>query len=273
MCSDSHRDYVLGTDSDELVRLGFQHRVWSEQASSVWSRAGFAPGQTILDVGCGPGYTSIDLAHLVGPEGRVIAVDTSEHFIGHLKSRQQSQRLSNIDARLGDAQRLDLPEATLDGAYARWLLCFVADPQAVVAGVARALKPGGVFVVQDYYNYLALVLAPESAAFRRVVQAVHRSWAMRGGSIDVATHVPEMMRHCGLELKDVKPIVRVARPGSALWQWPETFFRNFLPTLVEMKLITSDDRHAFEKDWADRSNDPSALFCTPPMLDVIGVKQ
>jgi SAM-dependent methyltransferase len=273
MNAPTDRPYVLGTGDEELVRLGFQHRVWSEQAFGIWSRAGFGPSQTLLDVGCGPGYTSLDLAHLVGPQGRVMAIDHSERFISHLKDQQQAQGLNNIDARVGDAQQLDVPEGTIDGAYARWLLCFLDDPEAVVAGVAGALKPGGVFAVQDYFHYLAVDLAPHSAAFRRVVEAVHESWAVRGGSIDVGTRVPEMMDRCGISVKELKPILRVARPGSALWRWPETFFRNFMPTLVEMGLITADDQRAFEVDWSARSDDPNALFITPPMLDIIGVKR
>ena len=59
-------DYLLGSDTDELVRLVFQHRVWADKAVALWRRAGFGYSTTILDLGCGPGYSSIDLAHLVG---------------------------------------------------------------------------------------------------------------------------------------------------------------------------------------------------------------
>ena len=61
-------EYVLGTNDEELMRLGFQHRVWGEQAFALWERAGFAPGQTIVDVGCGPGFATLDLARLTNPQ-------------------------------------------------------------------------------------------------------------------------------------------------------------------------------------------------------------
>lgn len=93
MTTHDEREYVLGTNDEELTRLGFQHRVWGEHAFALWNRAGFAPGQTILDAGCGPGFATLDLARLVGPRGRIIAVDHSARFLDHLNcSRPRTRR-------------------------------------------------------------------------------------------------------------------------------------------------------------------------------------
>lgn len=272
MNTDGNQEYLLGTHGEELVRLGFQHRAWAKEAFALWERAGFAPGQTILDVGCGPGYATFDLAGIVGAEGKIIAVDGSQRFLDFLTAQQQARGVTNIEIRRTDVQHLDLAQGSIDGAYARWLLCFVSDPEAVVAGVARALRPGGAFAVMDYFNYHAFTLAPRSAALDRVVQAVSESWRSHDGDLDIMLRVPEMMTSCGLRVTDVKPIVRVARPGSTLWQWPWTFFRNYLPMLVEGGFLTPREKQAFEDEWEERSKDPCAFLCTPPMLDVIGVK-
>ena len=69
------RDYVLGTHDEEIERLGIQHSVWRPRAVAAWRRAGFKPGDTLIDVGSGPGYATLDLAELTGENGRVIAVD------------------------------------------------------------------------------------------------------------------------------------------------------------------------------------------------------
>lgn len=272
MASGDEREYVLGTNRDELVRLGFQHRVWSRYAFDLWERAGFTRGQTILDLGCGPGYTSVDLAHITGPDGRVIAIDVSENFITHLNTLRQANEAVNIDARVCSAEQLDLEPNSVDRAYARWLLCFVADPQTVVANVAKALRPGGVFAVQDYYNYKAITLAPESRAFRRMIQAVDASWRKPGGDPDICTRLPTILADCGLKIREVKPLVRMGQPGSLIWQWPETFFRIFGPALVEKGEITEEERRAFDADWEEHSKNPNAFFATPPMCDIIAVK-
>jgi len=77
-------EYVLGTECDELARLGLQHQLWLEQAAAAWERAGFHRGQNLLDVGCGPGFATLDLAQRVGPRGNVVAVDISRRFLTHL---------------------------------------------------------------------------------------------------------------------------------------------------------------------------------------------
>src|SRR5262247_2672440 len=96
------REYVLGTDDGELQRLGFQHRVWSAPAFALWERAGVHRGAAVLDVGCGPGYGTLDLARLVGEQGRVLGVDVSERFLAHLRDEAERLRLPQVSAQLGD---------------------------------------------------------------------------------------------------------------------------------------------------------------------------
>src|SRR5262249_7656494 len=152
------KEYALGTGDAEIVRLGLQHRMWSAPAYAIWERAGIRAGHTVLDLGCGPGYTSRDLAGIVTPNGKVVAVDESVRFIEHRKPRPKSPAEAAIDARVGDVQQLDLDPESIDAAYQRWVLCFVKDPDAVIRGVARALKRGGIFASQDYLHYEGILL-------------------------------------------------------------------------------------------------------------------
>lgn len=272
MPSHEKNEYVLGTGDDELVRLGFQHRVWGEQAFAIWERAGFAPGQSILDVGCGPGFGTLDLSRIVTATGRVIAVDSSQRYLDHLQAQLKAQAVTNVETRLADVAALDLPPNSVDGAYARWVLCFVRDPAAVVDTVVSALRPGGVFAVQDYFNYQAIALAPRSEIFEHIIKAVVKRWRLTGGDPDVAGRLPEIFSHCGMEVREIRGIARIARPGTSLWNWPTTFFRNFVPTLVEAGLVSKEEHEAFDAEWNRRSKDPNTFFCTPPMYDVIAVK-
>ncbi len=265
-------EYVLGTHDDELARLGFQHRVWGEQAFAIWERAGFAPGHTILDVGCGPGFGTLDLSRIVTASGRILAVDASQRYLDYLESQLHAQSITHVEARLSDVTALDLPQDSIDGAYARWVLCFLRDPGSVIAAVSRALRPGGVFAVQDYFNYQAIALAPRSEIFEHVIEVVMNRWRMTGGDPDLAGKLPELFSKCGMTVREIRGITRVARPGSALWHWPTTFFRNFLPTLVEAGMLSADEYNAFDAEWSRRSTDPNTFLSTPPLYDVIAVK-
>jgi len=272
MNSSEADDYILGTHDAELLRLGLQHRLWSAQTFAFWERAEIGPGKTVLDLGCGPGYTSLDLAGLVAPGGRVVAVDSAERFIDHLRQRQVSLGFTNIESHVMDAQKLELAPASVDIVYSRWVLCFVSAPQLVVEGIAKVLRPGGVLAVQEYANYATQTLAPESAAFQRVVQAIIKSWRQRGGDPDIGLRLPAMMMKHGLRVESIQPLHRIARPSSPLWLWPTAFMRSFVPTLVAGGFLSEADRQAFEQEWTAHSNDETAFYWAPPVMEIIARK-
>ncbi|MCU0617345.1 MAG: methyltransferase domain-containing protein [Gemmatimonadaceae bacterium] len=268
----TEREYVLGTDTDELQRLGFQHQVWAEQTSRLWQVARFAPGQRLLDLGCGPGYATLDLAQLVGGAGEIVAVDVSRRFLSALERLAVASDVRNVRVLEQDATALTLPAASLHGAFARWVLSFTPNPQAVVERVFDALAPGAPFAVFDYANYEAITLAPPSDAFDRVIAATARSVRDAGGGFDVGARLPALLQHAGFTVEHVEPYVRVARPHDALWAWPSTFFANYLPSLVERELITAEDANAFRHAWDERTRDPGAYLVTPTIVGIVARK-
>src|SRR5262245_16194413 len=91
------KDYVLGTHDDEIARLGLQHSVWRPWASDAWRRAGFTIGQTLIDLGCGPGYATLDLAEIVRSDGRVVGIDRSRRFLDALEATARARGLSHVE--------------------------------------------------------------------------------------------------------------------------------------------------------------------------------
>jgi SAM-dependent methyltransferase len=267
------KEYVLGTDPAELARLGLQHQLWLEQAAAAWERAGFRQGHKLIDVGCGPGFASIDLAQRVGRRGKIVAVDKSPRFLAHLDRLANARGVTNLHTVRSSVERMDIGESGFDGAYARWVLCFVRRPAAVLRQVASRLKHGGVFVIQDYYRYEAITIAPQCEAFHRVFRAVCESWRAHGGDPEVGCNLPGLLLRAGFDIREIRPLVRLARPGSTLWDWPDTFFDLYLPALVKMGFITAAHERAFRREWAKRSRDPGAFFTSPPMIEIIAVKR
>jgi ubiquinone/menaquinone biosynthesis C-methylase UbiE len=275
MMSDSadEQEYILGTRREELLRLGFQHQVWAPVTSALWQQAGFGPGDRLLDVGSGPGYATFDLAALAGDGGEVLAVDLSQRFVEFIRDQAAARGVANIRAEVQNVERLSVPDASVNGAFARWVLCFTSDPDAVIAGVARALRPGGRFAVLDYCHYQGLTMAPHSSAITKVIAATAESVRRSGGNMDIGQDLPGMMERHGLVVERIDPVVRLARPGSALWLWPETFFSGYLITLREMELITAGEALEFQEAWRERSSDDSSFLLTPPMVSVIAKKE
>jgi len=178
-------EYILGTDPLELERLRFQHQTWRERACALWEKAGIREGQAVLDLGAGPGYTSLELARIVGRSGRVIARDRSPRFVAYLARECERLGQSHVEASQGDAETLDLPDGSLDAVYTRWLLCWLPDAGAALARIARCVKPDGLLLVQDYLDWGSLRLVPGSEVFDRMVAACMRSWREGDGTIDI----------------------------------------------------------------------------------------
>lgn len=270
--STSEEPYLLGTDSDEGRRLETQHRLWREAAHDLWDRAGFGTGARLLDLGCGPGFASLELAARVGPQGRVLAVDESPRFIGALVREAGRLGVEQLTARVEKAQELRLEPASLDGAFARWIFCFLRHPAPVIDRVVSGLRPGGRLVIWDYLNYRATTLQPHSPVFDRVLAAVKESWKPTGGDLDVGARLPGLVVESGCRLVDLVPLVKFIRPGTEFWDWPTQFFFGYVPRLVEAGLLTEEDRYAFETEWRARERDPGTFLSSPPMIGIIAEK-
>ena len=100
--------------------------------------AGVAPGQRMLDVGCGPGALTAELVRRLGP-GAVVAVDPSASFVDAVRDRHP-----HVDVHRADAERLPLAGDTFDGALAQLVVHFMTDPVGGLREMRRVTKPGGV---------------------------------------------------------------------------------------------------------------------------------
>lgn len=103
-------------------------------------------GQTVADLGCGPGYFTLALAETVGPEGKVYAVDSDEKAIRAIQRKAARRGYNHIEARTTSAARLDfIQDGAVDFVLADGLLCSMApqDHEAAASEIRRILKPGG----------------------------------------------------------------------------------------------------------------------------------
>lgn len=265
-------DYVLGTADEELSRLGFQAQVWRSVAHELWDRAGFRWGQDFLDVGCGPGFATVDLARIAGPEGSVLGVDLSSKYLSFVEKHQTVPLSAPVKTRQADVQAMELEPNSFDGAFERWCLCFVPDPAAAIQRVARALRPGGAFAIFEYADYESMCLTPEGPALKRLIGCVSESFRAGGGDPNLARRLPQLLADAGLIVESMQPRVRVAEPGSQLWQWPESFFRIYGRALVEQGKFPATHQEEFEREWAAASANPHARFYTPLMVELVARK-
>jgi SAM-dependent methyltransferase len=102
------------------------------------------PRQRVVDLGCGSGRTTLELASRVGHDGEVVGVDIAAEMLVRGRERAAQLGTGNIEFLHADVQTHDLGEARFDAAYSRFGVMFFTDPVAAFANVRRALRPGGV---------------------------------------------------------------------------------------------------------------------------------
>jgi SAM-dependent methyltransferase len=119
------------------------------------------PGQTILELACGPGDTGFAAVPLLGSTGRLILTDFAPRMVQAARRRGAELGLTNVEYRVMDAERLDLPDGSVDGVICRWGYMLMADPAEALRETRRVLRPGGhlcfsVFATAEHNPWAAI---------------------------------------------------------------------------------------------------------------------
>lgn len=107
------------------------------------------PGETVVDLGSGPGLDAFLAAKQVGAAGRVIGVDMTQEMLARARASAAKAGITNVDFREGRLERLPVESGTVDAITSNCVINLVPDKAAVFAEIARVLKPGGRVVVSD----------------------------------------------------------------------------------------------------------------------------
>jgi SAM-dependent methyltransferase len=138
----TQKDYWSGKVGDEwAARARGIDAMLAPMTGATLERAGFAPGEVVLDVGCGSGATSLEIARRVAPNGRVVGVDLSPQLLAVARERAQ-----NVGAAAefleADAGAADFG-VRFDAAFSRFGVMFFDEPERAFAHIRAQLKPGG----------------------------------------------------------------------------------------------------------------------------------
>ncbi len=141
--------------------------------------AGLALGERVLDVGCGRGATLLPASVAVGPTGRVVGIDLAEEMVALLGGDLQAAGIENATVRSGNAQALDMEDATFDVVLCQMVLHLLPEPETAAAQFSRVLvaggrcvasvpsgSPGWEFIGQIYGRYAPRIVRPPEVPFR-----------------------------------------------------------------------------------------------------------
>jgi ubiquinone/menaquinone biosynthesis C-methylase UbiE len=121
-----------------------------EQPEQMLDALKIKPGQTVADIGAGAGYTSLRLAKRVGPEGKVLATDVQPQMLNMLAQNARAAGVKNIEPIRSTQTDTKLPEGKVDLALMVDVYHEASDPEALLQGLKKALKPGGRLVFVEF---------------------------------------------------------------------------------------------------------------------------
>ena len=192
--------YALGADTDETARLQRQSDELQPEARALLARLGelgLRPGQTALDLGCGPRGILDLLAEAVGPGGRVVGLDADPAHVTAARQYAFSQGLANVEVLAGDARHTGLPAESFDLVHTRTLLVTIPEPAEVVAEMARLARPGGLVASQEADAEFSICYPP-LPEWDRLLALFRASFPRAGADLRLGRRLPELFRQAGL---------------------------------------------------------------------------
>jgi len=242
------------------------HRWRTAENSAAYLLAHLRPGLSLLDVGCGPGTITADLASRVAP-GRVTAIEVTPSALSLARAEVGARGLDNVDFDVADVHALDLPDGAFDVVHAHQVLQHVADPVRALAEMRRVCRPGGVVAARDS-DYAAFTWYPAMPALDEWLALYQRAARANGGEPDAGRRLLSWAQAAGFA--DVTATASVwcyASPADRRWwggMWADRILHSDLARqAVRENLASEADLRRISQGWLDWAAAPDGWLLVP----------
>jgi SAM-dependent methyltransferase len=198
--------YVIRGGLEGRERLRVLARVMLPTTSALLSQVGVERADRCLDLGCGGGDVTVELARRA-PDGFAVGADLDEAKLDLARAEAAGAGLRNVEFRMDDAMVRPADDERFDVIYARFLLTHIPDPSQALCNICDRLAPGGVLVVEDI-DFTGHFCFPHSAAFWRYVELYTDAVRARGCDPNIGPRLPALLAEAGLgerEMNVVQP--------------------------------------------------------------------
>ena len=254
--------YALGADTDETARLQRQSEELQPEARALLARLGelgLGPGQTALDLGCGPRGILDLLADALGQGGRVVGLDADPAQVAAARQYAFSRGFADVEVLAGDARHTGFPAACFDLVHTRTLLVTIPEPAEVVAEMARLARPGGLVASQEADAGFSMCYPP-LPEWDRLLSLFRDSFTRAGADLSLGRRLPDLFREAGLA--DVGATVHATSypPGHSRRTVIPDLVRSLHPVILNLGLAS--ERELADVDTAVRAHlaDPRTLI-------------
>jgi SAM-dependent methyltransferase len=230
------------------------HRRRTAQNSAGYLLAQLRRGMSLLDIGCGPGTITADLAALVAP-GPVTAVDVTDDALDAARAEAQARGVSNVWFATADVHPLAFPDDTFDVVHAHQVLQHVADPVQALREMRRVCTPGGIVAARDC-DYAGFIWYPQLPVLDHWLDLYQRAARANGGEPDAGRRLLSWARQAGFD--DITPtgaLWCLATPADRDWwggMWADRILQSALTRqLVDSRMATAADLTEISAAWRE----------------------
>ena len=223
------------------------------------------PGQRLLDVGCGPGTVTVDLAARVAP-GVVVGVDTSAAVLGLARATADAAGARNVTFQEADATSLPFADDSFDVVHAHQVLQHLSDPVAALREMRRVTRPGGYVAVRDA-DYAAMTWYPPSSGLDEWLALYHEVTAANRAEADAGRQLLSWVRAAGFDPAGLVPSAGVwcyATPEDRAWWaqvWAERVTSSaFARQAVQYALADDVGLELLAESWRAWGQEPDGWF-------------
>lgn len=264
MTDESH--YIISGGDSGAERLGVLSRTMQAGTLGVLSRAGLGRGMEVLDLGCGSGDMTVEIARLVGPTGRVTGIDMDDRALEHAKSLSEACGVE-VRWRHSLVENLD-EDRSYDIVYSRFLMSHLPDPLNALRRMRRAVRPTGMIVVEDI-DITAHVHWPRNRAFDRYIELYKATGRVRGANPTIGPRLAGMLVEIGLTDVDVSISMPIFRSGEGKSIARLTLV-NIAGAAIEAGLTTGDEVDQLLAELELHEADPRSIQSTAQVFQVTG---
>lgn len=265
-------DYFLGVHQAELTRLERQHLAWLPETERLIHEAGLRNCERILDLGCGPGFTTFMLAQHC-PNSVITGLDKANLYQNYLRHKIETNEVANIKSIRADVLDLAQQDGLFDAAFCRWFLAFlITDLSVVLQAIYDKLKPGGIFVPMEYLTLDTFTTVPPNKYFDTYKKAWKHFYLENGGDANIGTYLPDLLKEIGFTIEYKKCVGGMSPVNHRLWSWWKDAFDNFAPTFVEQGLMSQEDFEGMEAYWKQQIENRDSFIYTAIILQMVARK-
>jgi ubiquinone/menaquinone biosynthesis C-methylase UbiE len=250
--------YALGSSHGESTRLQRQAEELAADSAALLDRVGLRPGQSAIDLGCGPRGVLELLAARVSPGGRVVGVDADPVHVAMAAEFAAGRGLSGVEVMTADARRTGLPSGSFDLVHARTLLINVPGPAEVVAEMTRLARPGGWVAAMEPDSEYTMCYPPDPA-FTRICEIFPVVFGRNGADHTVGRRIPQLFRQAGLTDAGVEARVQMYPHGHSRRVNRLDLVRSMRPQIVEMGLASEAELEELDAVARAHLDDPGTV--------------